>query len=74
MHNFLWNIVYTFDFNYETLFTYLTSDRVLCRLSVQCDSDDGEDDEVVFKFTADRLLSTSSEVCSVCYNSEVFGN
>lgn len=34
-----------------------------CRLSVNCDNDDGRDDEVMFQFTADKLLSTNGEVC-----------
>ena len=37
---------------------------MLYRLSVQCDNDDGRDDEVVFQFTADKLLSSGGEVCT----------
>ena len=39
----------------------------LYRLSVQCDNDDGRDDEVAFQFTADKLLSTVGEVCNILH-------
>ena len=39
----------------------------MSRLNVQCDNDDGVDDEMVFQFTADKLLSTNGEVCDLSH-------
>lgn len=44
----------------------------MCRLNVQCDADDGRDDEVVFQFTADKLLSANDEVRNLFYICSLF--
>ena len=36
----------------------------VCRLSMEFDSDDSKEDEVIFQFMADQLLGTDGEVCN----------